>query len=106
MLIGAEIGLLLYGIYVLITGKYALGRRGFIYGTPARILGLLCLLPLPAAIGLGFIAGILAASGIVEDITILSLVLESSMLFIIIVLTSTLSKRFYRQQQAQKTRPG
>ena len=99
MLIGAEIGLFVYGIYVLITGKYSLGRRGFVYGTPARILGVLCLLPLPVAFGLGLIVGTLMALGIVEDITMLSLILEGGVLLIVIVLISVLSKRFYRQQQ-------
>ena len=102
MILGAEVGLLIYGIYVLITGKYSLGRKRFVYGTSARILGALCVLPLPLVMIIGFFLGILMGIGVVGDITILVTVLEIVVLIVIVILVSILGKRFYEKQESQE----
>lgn len=52
-----EIGMLIYGIIGLSTGKMQFGKDKFVYGAPARLVGLIFLLPLPLALVGGFIYG-------------------------------------------------
>jgi hypothetical protein len=50
-----EIGLFIFGIMMLITGKMKLSAGRVVEGTPARLLGLLALVPLPLALVVGAI---------------------------------------------------
>src|SRR5687767_10065211 len=50
MILGAEIALLLMGLYALVTGKLTLGNQRVVYGAPARVLGVVGLLPVPLTI--------------------------------------------------------
>ena len=50
MILVLEIGLIIYGIVVLITGRFKVSKAKAVVGLPARLLGLLCLTPLPVAI--------------------------------------------------------
>jgi hypothetical protein len=61
MILGAEIGVTIYGLMALIRGKFSMGKNREIVGLPARMLGLLCLATLPLVIGLGFVVGFAAA---------------------------------------------
>jgi hypothetical protein len=57
MILGLEIGLLIFGLIALIRGKMTLTKTKVVEGVPARLLGLLALTPLPIAIlvGIGFV---------------------------------------------------
>ncbi len=57
MIIGMEIGLLIAGLYALVTGKLTVTRNRVVYGAAARCLGLVALLPFPLMFGIGFIMG-------------------------------------------------
>lgn len=61
MLLGLEIGLLIYGIYALTKGQFQLGKDKILEGRYARILAILCILPLPLAVVIGFVAGFIWA---------------------------------------------
>jgi hypothetical protein len=56
-----EIGLFIFGIIMLITGKMKLSAGRVVEGTPARLLGLLALLPLPLCVVVGLIYGVTVA---------------------------------------------
>lgn len=64
MLFIIEIGMFIYGIYALATGKFSLGRKGIATGTQARIAGGIFMLALPSAFFVGFIYGVLMAMGL------------------------------------------
>ena len=49
MLIVVEIGMLIFGIYALVTGKMPLNGKNIVRGAAARWLGALALVPLPLA---------------------------------------------------------
>jgi hypothetical protein len=53
MIIGAQIGLLIYGIIAIIRGQYSMGKGRKVIGSKARMLGAVCLGPMP----LSMIAG-------------------------------------------------
>ncbi|WP_425396640.1 hypothetical protein [Aeoliella sp.] len=61
-----QIALLLYGLYALIFGKFALGREKVVTGTRARILGGLCWANIFVAFGIGIVWGIAAEMGSAE----------------------------------------
>lgn len=50
MILGMEIGLAIFGILALVRGKMTLSKNKVVVGAPARLLGLLALTPLPAAL--------------------------------------------------------
>src|SRR5262249_33049584 len=52
MVLGLEIGLLVVGLIVLITGKFKLGKHRAATGAAARFAGLWFLLPIPLAFGI------------------------------------------------------
>ncbi len=98
MVLGAELGLLAYGVYVLITGKYALGKQRFVYGWQARVLGVICLLPLPTALLIGILIGLSAAGTGKMPGAGVTTAIEVVILIATIVLITLLGKRFYQQQ--------
>jgi WD40 repeat protein len=58
MVLGLEIGLIVAGLIVLVTGKFKLGKNRVARGAAARFAGAVLLLPLPLAFGIGFIVGL------------------------------------------------
>jgi hypothetical protein len=58
----AEIGSFIFGIIALVRGQFSLTRSRVVQKVPARIIGVLLLLPLLAGQGIGFIMG--AAKGV------------------------------------------
>jgi hypothetical protein len=50
MILGLEIGLAIYGLIALIKGRFNISKAKAVTGVPARLLGLVCLTPLPVAI--------------------------------------------------------
>lgn len=57
-----EIGMLVMGILALVRGKIGLTPNRYVYGLPARIIGVILMLPLPLAFGGGLILGIILAA--------------------------------------------
>lgn len=55
MILGIEIGLTVYGLYALISGKVSI-RRGVVTGIPARIAGAVFLMTIPLAFFYGMVA--------------------------------------------------
>src|SRR5215831_8335583 len=49
MILGIEIAMLIVGILALVRGKLTISKTKVVEGTPARLLGILALTPLPAA---------------------------------------------------------
>jgi len=102
MILGAELGILLFGLYVLFSGKYNLGKGRVLTGAKARLLGVLCLLPIPLAFAAGVLAGLfMALTGGPAPSTLLTTVLEIVILVVVVVLVSGLGKMFYDQQAPQ-----
>ncbi len=68
MIFIVEIILLIYGIIAIITGKLKLDKKKVVEGPSARLLGVLCLMPIPFSLLVGFIYAIcLAAKGLAAD---------------------------------------
>lgn len=60
MICGLQIGLFVMGIVMLITGRMKLSANKVVEGWPARLLGLLALVPLPLCLLIGLVFGIRA----------------------------------------------
>jgi hypothetical protein len=58
MLCILQIGLLIFGIIMMITGKMKVSAGRVVEGTPARLIGFLALLPLPLCFAVGLIYGV------------------------------------------------
>ncbi len=59
MILGIEIGLTILGIYTLIKRKWPMGKKGYLVGREAMILGVLSLITLPVVFLLSFAAGVI-----------------------------------------------
>jgi hypothetical protein len=57
MILGLEIAMIVMGIIALIRGEMKFSANKYVYGTAARLLGILALLPLPIAFCIGFVVG-------------------------------------------------
>ena len=57
MILGGQIALLLIGICVVVVGRFPLSRGKTVKGAKARLLGIMCLLPIPLALSVGFAIG-------------------------------------------------
>lgn len=62
MILGAEIGLIIFGIYAMVTGKLTLTKTHIVRGTAARLIAVIALLPLPLSLAVVFTVGILAVN--------------------------------------------
>ena len=56
-----EIVMLIFGIITLIRGKFTLTRGKEVRGVPARVIGLVLMLPFPLSLALDLLAGIVLA---------------------------------------------
>ena len=69
LLLVLEIAMLVYGIIAVSTGRFSLSAQKEARGVPARIAGVLLILPLPVAFLVGFMVGAaMAAQGRAFDI--------------------------------------
>lgn len=101
MILGAEIALLYIGLYALIKGTFPISKKAkhVVRGLPARVIGVICLLPLPLAFVVSFfVAMIFVAQG--REVTQKSFfwvgtVIEGSIVMSCIVAVAVLS-RIYR----------
>ena len=57
MILGAEIGLFVYGIVAMIRRKFSMGKKGNVTGWRAVVLGAMCAVILPCILIVGFTAG-------------------------------------------------
>ena len=109
MILGAEIGLLVMGLWVLIKGEYPIAKGKKLRGGGARLCGVLCLLPIPVSVLVGFVMGfVLVANGtdmqqLQRDAQRYGLVIEIGVLVLVVVVVSMLGKSLYRKQVAAET---
>jgi hypothetical protein len=100
MILGAELGLLIYGIYVLIKGQYSLGKGKKVIGRRARILGAVCLIPIPLSMIMGFVIGFLYSEAVAGgQLKGVMAGLEAGILICTVIVLVVLSKYFFNQQQ-------
>ena len=100
MILGAEIGLLIYGIYSLATGKYSLNKGKVLTGGKARLLGILCMLPLPLAFIAGVLLGLFFTLVLGTAVPVwLSTVTEVLILVVVGVAVTVLGKKYYDEQE-------
>jgi hypothetical protein len=59
-----EIGMLIFGLIGLISGKLTFSKTIKVVGTPARITGLILVLPLPLALAMGLVLGLLLGNSL------------------------------------------
>ena len=59
MILGIEIGLTLLGIYALLKRKWPMGKKGYLVGREAKILGILSIITLPVVFLSGLVAGVI-----------------------------------------------
>jgi hypothetical protein len=58
MILGAELGLTIYGLIALIRGQFSIGKARVVTGWQGRVLGAICMSVLPIAFAIGLIYGI------------------------------------------------
>lgn len=107
MILGAEVGLLIYGFLAIFRAKFSAGKDRVVTGSSARWLGFLCLLPLPTALTVGIVWGALAELGVINLPNMLVLAgVEVGILVAIVCAVSFLAKRAYARQQELESRIG
>src|SRR5262245_22776967 len=62
MILGLEIGMIVWGLVALFRGEFQLNPTRVVKGVAARLIGLLLLLPLPVSFAIGFLIGLSVAS--------------------------------------------
>jgi hypothetical protein len=58
----AEIGMLVFGVITLVKGTFQFSRARIVRGAPAYAIGVILLLPLPVAFGIGAVIGAVVAA--------------------------------------------
>ena len=99
MILGAQIGLLVYGIIVLIKGQYGMGKGKKVTGSKARLLGGLCLAPLPLSMIAGFIIGVSNPEAVsTGELQYTIAGVETAILVCTVTALIVLAKMFYARQ--------
>ena len=104
MILILEIILLVYGIIAINTGKFKLNNKKVVEGPRARLLGFLCLMPIPFSIFIVFIYGTylffhgVGAEGIKVKCMSHSFYLEAFSFISIFLVVYFLNKHFYKTQ--------
>ena len=62
MVLGIEIAMLIFGIITLVRGNCTVSKTKVVRGTPARVIGILAVSILPAALVIGFAYGVSVGS--------------------------------------------
>jgi hypothetical protein len=97
MILGAEIALLILGLVAIFRGKLTLTKARVVEGTPARLLGLLGLAPIPVTIALCFAIGVVqGATGTFDQgaFKTTAIIVEGCVLLVCIVLLYTIGFAF------------
>jgi hypothetical protein len=101
MILCAEIGLLVFGIITLIRGQYGMGKGEKIVGAKARLLGAICLAPLPLSMIVGLAIGFSNPQAVsAGSFKWLIAGIEIAILVSTVIVLVVLSKKFYRQQES------
>jgi hypothetical protein len=102
MIFGAQIGLLVFGIFALIRGRFGMGKEKKIVGPRARLLGIICLAPIPLSMIAGLVMGFsnpeAVAGGQLKDVIAW---IEIAILIVTVVILALLSKNFHKQQEIE-----
>lgn len=96
-----QIILTIYGIVVLASGKFAIGKDRVITGTRARILGLILVLCFPIAFGFGIGIGILITAGVIQAPKYL-IVADVGIIVLDVLLVVILSRTFWAAQERER----
>lgn len=102
MLLIVEIGMLIYGLVALIGGRFSIGKNRYVLGWRARVLGGICMGPLPFAfcVGLGWGMFAMAYGGVLPNQFVLAGV-EFAILIVFVILLTVLGNKFYASQQRE-----
>ncbi len=101
MIIGAEVAMFVMGLYALIKGRLMTNKKAkfVVEGWPARVIGVICLLPIPMAIAVGIlVAAIMVAQGkqvTEESFRWVGIAIEGSIV-LICAITAGILARVYR----------
>ena len=107
MILGAEIGLLVYGIIVLIRGRYSLGKGKTVTGSRARLLGAVCMAPIPLAMTAGFVIGFLNPDvEIAGQLEGLIAGIEVAIIIGTVIALVVMARTFFKKQQANSANLG
>lgn len=102
MIFGAQIGLLVFGIIALARGQFGMGKEKKIVGPRARLLGFICLVPIPLSMIAGLVMGFsnpeAVAGGQMKGIIAW---IEIAILIGTVVILALLSKNFHKQQEIE-----
>ena len=101
MILGAEIGLLIYGIIALVKLKFSMGKLGYVTGWRAVVLSLICIALLPCILIVGVAIGIFAAIQGIELNTFSLVWIDVVGLAIAITATTVLGRIFLAQQATE-----
>jgi uncharacterized membrane protein len=115
MIIGAEVAMIVLGLYILFKGKTVPGKNAkyVVQGWPARFMGIIMLMPIPISFSICFVLGVLwtVQGKNVQDPSFrwAATAIELSVLVICFVAIAIIS-RFYRipvevAQQAAEPEP-
>ena len=104
MIIGAEIGLLIYGIIAMIRGQYSMGKGKKVIGSKARFLAAVCMVPIPLSMIAGFLVGFvielfIPGSTSSGKLSGMMAGIEAAILVCTIIALMILSKKLYKQQE-------
>lgn len=100
MILGAQIGLLIYGIITLIKGQYSMGKGKKVVGSKARVLGVVCVVPLPLSALVGIVIGLLRFESLSDNqFSAMVSGIEVAILVCAITALVLLAKTYYREQQ-------
>lgn len=113
MILGAEIAMLVMGVYALAAGKLMSSKKAkyVVRGWPARIIGIICLLPIPLAfLTSAVVAALFIAQGkpvTKESFFWVGTGIEAGAV-VLCVVVATILERSYRTpvQQTEKLEPG
>lgn len=110
MILGIEIALLIYGLYALIKGEFAVGGGKKLCGAPARILGAICLLPLLVVFAVAFAVGAylgmqgVTAQQMETEYHWTFVGIEAGIVIFMAILIVVLSKILYGRQEREAAR--
>ena len=108
MLLGAELALLIYGIYALIKGEFGFSKDYKITAWRARVCGAACLVPIPLMFAIGIVYGIVLVVGgtppeDIEGNTGLLTLIEIAVVISTLIGVFFLAKYFKSQEPDQVT---
>lgn len=100
MILGAEIGLFIYGLIAIIRGIYSMGKGQKVIGPKARLLGALCMAPIPLSMMVGIVIGLTNPEGLASgELRGLIAGIEITILVATFITVTLLAKKFIKEQE-------